>query len=147
MKVTMMLADAAQSVGGKLYILGGGWTVTGPGPIQMGIAIKMEIDWARANQKIPWKLDLVDEDGRAVRIPHPPDGEVKPLSFDGELEVGRPPGLREGTPLDAAMALNFNSLALPADSRFTWRFHLDDQTDTHWQCSFTTRPVSAAQGA
>jgi len=24
-KVTMMLADAAQEVGGKLYILGGGW--------------------------------------------------------------------------------------------------------------------------
>ena len=29
-KVTMMLADAAQAVEGKLYILGGGWSVTGP---------------------------------------------------------------------------------------------------------------------
>jgi hypothetical protein len=32
-KVTMLLADAAQAVDGKLYILGGGWTITGPDPI------------------------------------------------------------------------------------------------------------------
>jgi len=25
----MLLADAAQTVGGKLYILGGGWTICG----------------------------------------------------------------------------------------------------------------------
>jgi hypothetical protein len=30
MKVTMMRADAVQAVAGKLYILGGGWSVTGP---------------------------------------------------------------------------------------------------------------------
>jgi len=26
----MMLADAAQAVNGKLYIMGGGWSVMGP---------------------------------------------------------------------------------------------------------------------
>lgn len=29
MKVTMLLADAATVAEGKLYILGGGWSVTG----------------------------------------------------------------------------------------------------------------------
>ncbi|HYT79952.1 MAG TPA: sigma factor [Actinomycetota bacterium] len=30
LKVTMMLADAAEVADGKLFILGGGWSVTGP---------------------------------------------------------------------------------------------------------------------
>ena len=34
----MMLADAAQAVEGKLYILGGGWSVTGPEPSASAIA-------------------------------------------------------------------------------------------------------------
>ena len=32
MKVSLLLADSAQAVAGKLYLLGGGWTVTGPEP-------------------------------------------------------------------------------------------------------------------
>ncbi len=32
MRVTMILADAAQVVDNNSYILGGGWSVTGPGP-------------------------------------------------------------------------------------------------------------------
>ena len=33
----MLLADAAQQLGGKLYILGGGWSVTGPQPAPSAI--------------------------------------------------------------------------------------------------------------
>ena len=39
MKVTMMLADSAQVAGGKLYILGGGWSITGPMPCPSAIAV------------------------------------------------------------------------------------------------------------
>ena len=35
----MLLADSAQAVEGKLYILGGGWNITGPEPSPSGIAI------------------------------------------------------------------------------------------------------------
>ena len=35
MKATLLLADAAQAAEGKLYVLGGGWSVTGPGPAPM----------------------------------------------------------------------------------------------------------------
>ena len=38
----MLLADFVQAVQGKLYVLGGGWSVTGPGAVQMGIAVKIE---------------------------------------------------------------------------------------------------------
>lgn len=43
MKVTMMLADHAEVAEGKLFINGGGWTVTGPGPIPFGIALFIEV--------------------------------------------------------------------------------------------------------
>ena len=39
MKVTILLADAAQAAEGKLYVLGGGWSITGPDPSPMALAI------------------------------------------------------------------------------------------------------------
>src|SRR5712692_6126152 len=59
MKVTMLLADAAQAVNGKLYILGGGWSVTGPAPSPSAIALKIEVPWDEANTRHKLTLDLV----------------------------------------------------------------------------------------
>jgi len=41
----MLLCDSAQVADGKLYILGGGWSVTGPQPVPSAVAIKLEVDW------------------------------------------------------------------------------------------------------
>jgi hypothetical protein len=38
MKVNLLLADPADAVGGKLYINGGGWNVTGLQPVPFAIA-------------------------------------------------------------------------------------------------------------
>ena len=43
--MTLMLADSAQEVGGKLYILGGGWSVTGPVVPPSAVAIKIDVPW------------------------------------------------------------------------------------------------------
>ena len=40
-----MLTDSAQAVDGKLYILGGGWNVTGPVMPPFGIAVLMWWGW------------------------------------------------------------------------------------------------------
>ena len=50
MKLTMLLADAAEAVGGKLYILGGGWSITGPQPTPSAIAIKIDVPWDQTNK-------------------------------------------------------------------------------------------------
>ena len=42
MNVTMLLADSAQVADGKLYVLGGGWSLTGPDPTPSAVAIKLE---------------------------------------------------------------------------------------------------------
>jgi hypothetical protein len=39
----MMLADAAQVANGKLFILGGGWSVTGPEPSPSAIVLKIAV--------------------------------------------------------------------------------------------------------
>jgi hypothetical protein len=68
-KVTILLADAAQAVNGKLYILGGGWSITGPEPTSMAIAIQIEVPWTDSNQRHTLRLALLNEDGRPVMVP------------------------------------------------------------------------------
>src|SRR5688572_20974936 len=106
MKVTMLLADAAQAVGGKLYVLGGGWSMTGPEPTPSAIAIKLEVPWDLANRPHELSLALLDDDGQPVVV-----GD-KPLQIQGRFEVGRPAGLPAGTPLDAVLALTMGPMPL-----------------------------------
>jgi hypothetical protein len=137
MKVTMILADAAQVQSGKLYILGGGWSITGPNPSPSALAVKIEVPWHEANTKHRLSLALQDADGHPFRVPTP-QGEA-PLVIGGEFEVGRPAGLKPGTPLDAAIAIGIPPLPLAPDSRYVWRLTIDDTSDEGWQVTFTTR--------
>jgi hypothetical protein len=138
MKATMMLADAAQAVGGKLYILGGGWSVTGPEPTPSAIAIKIEVPWDEGNKRHSLTLSLLDADGHAVLVPTPAGDEA--VIIKGQFETGRPPGLKPGTPLDAVLAITIAPLPLKPDNRFMWQLSIDDKTTEEWQVTFTTRP-------
>ena len=137
MRVTMLLADAAQIAEGKLYILGGGWSVVGPQATPMAIAIKVEVPWTEANAQHRLKLSLVDEDERPV-MKITEEGPQQPYQVTGSFEVGRPPGLPPGTPLDIPFAINMGPLSLPP-GRYTWRCFIDDHTEDDWQVSFLMR--------
>lgn len=139
MRVTMLLADFAEAVNGKLYIMGGGWSMTGPGPSPSAIALKIDVPWDEANKKHHLKLELVDADDRPVVIPTPAgDSSVQ---IESDFEIGRPVGLKPGTPLDMPLAINVPPLPLRPDTRFVWRLHIDGHTQEDWQVSFTTRSV------
>jgi len=138
----MMLADSAQAVGGKLYILGGGWSQTGPMPSPSAVAMKFDVPWDQANHRFRVLLELLTADGDPVMIPGP-EGE-QPLRVEGQLETGRPPGLKQGSPLDAVMALNFGPVPLQPDSRYEWRLTVDGQHEAEWSLPFGTRPVPEA---
>ncbi len=85
----MMLADAAQEVGGKLFILGGGWSIiTGPIVPPMAIALKVDVPWNEANQKHQWELVLTDADGKPATL-ETSEGAHE-IRIGGEFEVGRP---------------------------------------------------------
>lgn len=139
MKVTLLLADAAQAIEGKLYILGGGWSVTGPVVGPMAIAMKIEVPWDKANQSHNLKLVLLTQDGQPVKVPtHTGD---RPVELESEFEVGRPPGMKPGTPLDLVLAINLGPLPLAPDSYYVWRCFIDDQTADDWRLAFSTRPL------
>jgi hypothetical protein len=138
MKLTMLLADAVQAVNGKLYVLGGGWSIIGPDPTPSAIAVKVEVPWDEGNKKHRFRLALLDDDGHAVTI-STPAGD-RPVEIAGEFEAGRPAGLKAGTPLDVVLALNMGPLPLQADARYVWRCWIDDQAREEWEVSFSTRP-------
>jgi hypothetical protein len=148
MRVTLLLADAAEAVNGKLYVLGGGWSVTGPGPVPFAIALKIEVPWDQANVRHELRLELLDSDGRPVLLQQEPEGDATPLVIGGSFEVGRPPGLPAGTPLDSVLAVTFsNGLPLEPGSRFEWRLSIDDETRDDWRLAFYTRPAPPATQA
>jgi hypothetical protein len=137
MKVTMLLADAAQAVNGKLYILGGGWSVAGPDPTPMAIALKIEVPWDEANRLHEFILELLNADDQPVRVPTP-DGD-RPIELRGNFEVGRPAGLVVGTPLDTTLAINIGPLPIPPGGRYVWRLSIDGRADENWELAFSTR--------
>ena len=87
MRVTMLLADAAQEVLGKLYILGGGWSVTGPDVPPMALAIKLDVPWSDANASHEFELALVDPDGHAVRLADESEGS-REVRIAGVQKIG-----------------------------------------------------------
>ncbi|HKH87808.1 MAG TPA: hypothetical protein VKA05_03255 [Acidimicrobiales bacterium] len=137
MRVTMLLCDSAQVADGKLYILGGGWSVIGPGMMPSAVAMKIDVDWNEAGVAHHWELFLVDEDGHSVLI-ETPEGE-RPMEVGGDITVERPPGLREGSPIDVALAVNFGPLPLGPNRRFTWRLTIDGESQPDWVLAFSTR--------
>jgi hypothetical protein len=140
MKATVMLCDAAQAVDGKLYILGGGWTIIGPEPSPFAIAVIIEVPWDQSNQKHTFNLDLVDEDGQPVTVEGP--AGTTSFSIAGDFEVGRPPGLREGTPLNFPVAITSGPVPLAPGRRYSWMLRVDGQGDEDWVLSFDVRAPS-----
>lgn len=137
-----MLADAAQVSEGKLNLLGGGWSVTGPLPTPSAVAVKIEVPWSETNVKHGFELQLLTDDGEPVRV-QGPGGQLQPVVIGGDFEVGRPPGVRAGTPIDVPLAVNIPPLPLPPNSRFTWKLTIDGKNEPDWHASFTTRPLPA----
>ncbi len=137
-KVTMLLCDAAQEVGGKLYILGGGWSVKGPEPMPMGLAIKIDVPWTEANERHQFVLTLESGDGGVIELPGP-DGPQE-VRIDGGFEVGRPAGTPAGSDIDAALAVNIGPLPLPP-GLYSWQLAIDNQAPPDWRRTFAVQPT------
>lgn len=136
----MMLADYAQVADGKLTIVGGGWSITGPDPVPFGIAILVHVPWDQANRRHVLRLELLDADGGAVTV-EGPDGTEVPLAFfdDVEFEVGRPAGIKPGTSLELPLSVNSGPLPLEPGARYEWRLSIDGEADDDWRLPFSVR--------
>lgn len=105
----MMLCDAAQEVGGKLYVLGGGWTnLLNPDvPSNMALAVILHFDWNEANKRHAMELELQNDEGEVIEAE-----EGTPVRITTNVEVGRPPGVKPGSEINAALASAVNGLKL-----------------------------------
>jgi hypothetical protein len=94
----LILADAAQEVAGKLYLLGGGWDMltppTYPSVIPFGLGVGILVPWAHTNMKHHFTFVIKASEG-----PDLARGE-------GDFEVGRKPGLRPGMTQRVVLAIH-----------------------------------------
>lgn len=93
-----LVADYAEIVNGKLYLMGGAWDTINlrevPGAIRMAIAIGLQLDWEETNQAIPVVVYVEDDDAREL------------ARIEGKVQVGRPASLPPGSRQLSQMAVN-----------------------------------------
>jgi hypothetical protein len=113
----LFLCDFAESINGKLYVQGGGWSRIGftGEPLTIFVAGKVFVPWNRTNQKTALRLALLNADGQPVTV----DDQGTAVEVTGEFEAGRPAGLMEGTDIDSALAFKFQGLPL-LPGRYRW---------------------------
>jgi hypothetical protein len=141
MNVTILLADSAQVAEGKLYILGGGWSLSGPEPVPSAVAIKVEVDTHEFDRMHHWELFLEDADGQLVQFDSP-EG-LQTIEIRGDFSASAPEGVPAGTPVDVPIAVNLGPIPLSPNSRFTWRLVIDGESLDGSTASFSTRPLPA----
>lgn len=134
MEAVMLLCDAADQVNGKLYILGGGWSLifVPDVPAPTTLAVKLAVPWNDTNRRLKITARLLDEDGTPVDLGQ---GDVQ---AEGEVEVGRPAGLKPGSDIDLPIALPFGALAYPSGG---YVFQLEVDGDVVARAPFRVLPA------
>lgn len=105
----VILADSAQEVNGKLYLLGGGWNIHHaeqyPSTLQFGAAIGILVPWGETNTKHPTSFSIG------------PTEEAPLLRGEAQFEVGREVGIRPG--MTQRVILAFSGLiSLPHEGTY-----------------------------
>ena len=106
----LIIADAVEAVNGKLYMMGGAWdrwtSRSYPSPMRLGIAVGLLVPWDETNEKQGVRLSVTDADGKPV-VP----------DIDGQIEVGRPPGMTPGSTQRTLLTINAG-FPLPRPGRY-----------------------------
>jgi hypothetical protein len=136
-KATMMLCDHVAVAEGKMYINGGGWSVGGPGPMPVSIALLLHVPWTRGNPKMEFRLRLLFEDGQPVTV-QGPNGET-PVEVAADIEVGSPQGLKPGSTLEVPIPINLGPMGLIGGRRYDWELSIDGETEVDWHLPFEWR--------
>ncbi|HMA33833.1 MAG TPA: hypothetical protein VKY74_05070, partial [Chloroflexia bacterium] len=111
----LIIADRAEAINGKLYMMGGAWDNVGvpdlSQPIAFSIALGILIPWNATNERHRMKLAVQDADGASL------------AELEGELVAGRPPHLTIGSEQRLLFATTFGVL-LPRTGAYTVAVYL-----------------------
>jgi len=133
----VILADGAQAVGGKLYILGGGWNVfyaqAFPAPVNIALAVNVSYTSYETGVTYPWSVTIADEAG----IPTVPE-------MNGQVQIPQlPPGLPSVAVNRLPLAMQIG-LAVPRPGNYIITVRFGSSTVT---TEFNAIFVRAAPGA
>ena len=134
----LILADSAQIVGAKLYILGGGWdrlTVNSSFPLQrhLAVATAIRVPWNETNQKHSFEVVITDQ-----------DATIELAKVNGQFEVGRPPGIPPGQDQRIQMAAEM-SLNISKPGQYVIIARLDGRDEERYPFSVIAGPQLAAR--
>lgn len=138
-----LIADAVQAVGGKLYVMGGGWDTLWVRQLparhhSLAIGARLRIPWTYAGRALSLTIDLQDEDGKSVFATGP---------LKHTLTVGRPPGLPDGSDIGVVRAFTFNNVPFAKPGGFSFVMAIDDHERKRIRFNVRHRPGKPAEDA
>ncbi len=112
-----LIADYAEIVNGKLYLMGGGWDTThapqAPATVRLAVAVGVRLEWGDAGRDFPVLITVEDDDGHEhVRI-------------QGAVNASHAPSAVPGTAQLAQIAANL-PITLPAFGGYRVRINVGD---------------------
>lgn len=127
----LILANHAEVRDGLLNLLGGGWIEHrrrvpkgGPTPIShFGIGVSVLVDWNDTNRRHHLTIRIENADGQEI------------AKIEGDVEVGRPPGIQPGSSQRTVLAFNVDT-RWPSAGTYRVVARLGDQSETEREVAF-----------
>lgn len=95
----LILADRAEGINGKLYLMGGGWNEIGVSdfgqPVSLSLAVGVLVPWNATNELHALTIFIETEEGTRLAP-----------EISAQLNIGRPPGAVPGQSFRALIAVN-----------------------------------------
>jgi len=128
----VMVADAAQVVGGKLYVLGGGWNqyraASFPAPMSVSIVTSVLVESTETDRPLALSVTLADEAG----VPIVPE-------IQAQVQVGRAEGSRP--PYRVMLPINA-TIQIPREGRYSAQVRAADSVNaTYFDVLFVGKKV------
>jgi hypothetical protein len=124
----LLVADRAEVVNGKLYLMGGSWDriqpPSFPHRMLLGIALGVRIPFAHTDDQHTVAIDLQL-------------GEQRLLGFEAKLTTGRPPGMA-GMDMLVPMAFNV-PVAIPSEGQLVLRAAVDERAPRRHEIKVSQR--------
>ncbi len=131
----LLVADRAEVVNGKLYLMGGSWDRIQPPQfphrMMLGIALGVRIPFAYTDDQHTVAIELLHDDTRMI-------------GFEAKLSTGRPPGMA-GMDMLVPMAFNI-PIAIPGEGQVTLRAAIDQHPGRRHEIKVIQRPGQQGQG-
>ena len=129
----LLVADRAEVVNGKLYLMGGAWDRISPSTFPhrmiLGIAIGVRIPFAYTDDQHTVAVELLQDEQRLI-------------GFEAKLTTGRPPGMA-GMDMLVPMAFNV-PVAIPDAGQLVLQASVDDRPPRRHEIKALRRTPSQA---